>query len=104
MCVCVVSCSVVSNSATPWTVAHQALLSMGILLCVCVVCVCVCGVCVVCVCVCVWCVCVCLCVCVCVVSCSVVSPGKNTTGLGFHLSQPKDGSRVPCVAGSFFTS
>ena len=27
MCVC--ACSVVSNSATPWTVAHQASLSMG---------------------------------------------------------------------------
>ena len=27
MCVCV--CSVVSDSATPWTVAHQAPLSMG---------------------------------------------------------------------------
>ena len=28
---CVLSCSAVSNSATPWTVAHQAPLSMGIL-------------------------------------------------------------------------
>ena len=27
----VLSCSVVSNSATPWTVAHQAPLSVGIL-------------------------------------------------------------------------
>ena len=31
VCVCVLSCSVVSDSATPWTVAHQAPLSMGIL-------------------------------------------------------------------------
>ena len=31
MCVCVCACvhSVVSNSATPWIVAHQAPLSMG---------------------------------------------------------------------------
>ena len=28
---CVVSCSVVSNSPTPWTVAYQAPLSVGIL-------------------------------------------------------------------------
>ena len=27
--VCVLGCSVVSDSATPWTVAHQAPLSMG---------------------------------------------------------------------------
>ena len=27
--VCVLSCSVASDSATPWTVAHQAPLSMG---------------------------------------------------------------------------
>ena len=29
VCVCVCECSVVSDSATPWTVARQALLSMG---------------------------------------------------------------------------
>ena len=29
MCVCVLSCSVTSDSATPWTIACQALLSMG---------------------------------------------------------------------------
>ena len=29
--VCVVSCSVTSDSPTPWTVAYQAPLSMGIL-------------------------------------------------------------------------
>ena len=29
--VCVLSCSVMSDSATPWTIAHQAPLSMGIL-------------------------------------------------------------------------
>ena len=28
MC-CVLSCSVVSDSSTPWTIAHQAPLSMG---------------------------------------------------------------------------
>ena len=31
VCVCVcVSCSVISDSVTPWTVAHPALLSMGL--------------------------------------------------------------------------
>ena len=30
-CLCMLSCSVVSNSVTPWTVAHQAPLSMGFL-------------------------------------------------------------------------
>ena len=29
VCVCVPGCSVVSNSAIPWTIAHQAPLSMG---------------------------------------------------------------------------
>ena len=29
MCVCVRACSVMSDSATPWTVAPQASLSMG---------------------------------------------------------------------------
>ena len=29
VCVCVCVCSVVSDSTTPWTVAHQAPLSMG---------------------------------------------------------------------------
>ena len=29
MCVCLLSRSVLSDSATPWTVTHQALLSMG---------------------------------------------------------------------------
>ena len=31
MFLCVLSCSVMSDSATPWTVAHQASLSMGII-------------------------------------------------------------------------
>ena len=31
MCCAVLSCSVVSDSATPWTVAHQAPLPVGIL-------------------------------------------------------------------------
>ena len=31
LAICVLSCSVVSNSTTPWIVAHQAPLSMGIL-------------------------------------------------------------------------
>ena len=31
ICCAVLSCSVMSNSAIPWTVAHQAPLSMGIL-------------------------------------------------------------------------
>ena len=29
VCMCVLSCSVMSDSATPWTEAHQAPLSMG---------------------------------------------------------------------------
>ena len=31
MCCAVLSCSVVSDSETSWTVAHQALLSIGVL-------------------------------------------------------------------------